>query len=72
MIKEFDRVVLSRNLPHLNLKKGDVGTVVMVHGKEGCEVEFFKLNGETLTVETLTMKDVRPISDSEMLHAREL
>ena len=31
MIHELDTVVLTCNLPALGLKRGDVGTVVLVH-----------------------------------------
>lgn len=52
MIKEHDRVVLTKYLKKENLKAGDVRTVVHVH-KEGkaFEVEFLTLSGDTLAVE---------------------
>lgn len=54
MIQLFDRVVLNQNIPKKKLEKGDVGTVVMIHGeREGYEVKFYMLEGETYAVETL-------------------
>lgn len=71
MIRELDRVVLTRPLPDLNLEAGDVGTVVLVHGAgSGYEVEFVALTGETLGVATLTSDQVRPIRRGEIAHAR--
>ena len=54
MIKKLDNVVLTADLPEFGLAAGDVGTIVMVHGKsEGYEVEFMTLDGETLAVTSL-------------------
>lgn len=61
MINEFDRVVLMGDIPSKKLKKGDIGTIVMIYPKvnltssanSGFEVEFFTLDGKTLAVETL-------------------
>ncbi len=36
MINELDSVILTVDIPYLNLKKGDMGTVVMVHNN--CEL----------------------------------
>jgi hypothetical protein len=38
MINELETAVLTVNLPEHRLKKGDVGTVVLVHGISGYEV----------------------------------
>jgi hypothetical protein len=32
MFKELDTVVLARDIPEYKLRKGDLGTVVFVHG----------------------------------------
>lgn len=61
MIKELDSVVLTSNLPGHGLRKGDVGTVVMLHGAKRYEVEFMALGGETLAVVSLTPVHIRPI-----------
>ncbi len=73
MIKEFDQVILAIDKPELNLKKGDIGTVVMVHdGGKGYEVEFVTLDGQTLSVETLKSNQIREIRKREIAHVREL
>jgi len=53
MIKELDSVVLTVDLPEHGLKKGAVGTVVLVHDSRGYEVEFMTLGGSTLAVVSL-------------------
>lgn len=73
MIKELDSVVLAVDLPDHGLKQGDVGTVVLVHGDQGYEVEFMTLDGESLDVLSLSIKQVRPVgSRREIAHARSL
>ena len=71
MIRELDRVVLTKRLEKLGLEAGDIGTVVLVHAQgAGFEVEFVTLDGETLAVTTLEADDVRPIERNEIAHAR--
>lgn len=73
MIKEHDRVVLRTPIPEDGLEAGDVGTVVHIY-RDGLayEVEFITLNGDTFAVATLEIDHVRPISNREIAHAREL
>ena len=70
MIKELDSIVLTVDLPEHGLKKGDVGTVVLLHGKAGYEVEFMTLSGKTLTVVSLPKEHVRPVGSREIAQAR--
>ena len=70
MIKELDTVVLTADLPDHGLKAGDLGTVVLLHGHAGYEVEFMTLDGETLAVVSLTSRQVRPIGRREIAQAR--
>ncbi len=70
MIKELDSVVLTRDLPEHGLKSGDVGTVVLVHGSDGYEVEFMTLGGDSIAVVSLESAHVRPIAADEVPHAR--
>lgn len=49
----LDVVALTQNLPHLNLFKGQVGTIVEVYEPTVFEVEFVDLQGHTYAVETL-------------------
>ncbi len=73
MIKEFDRVVLVVSIPEKKLMRGDVGTVVMVYNNgAGYEVEFFTLDGNTFSVETLKSMDIRPVKNNELSHVREV
>ena len=70
MMREFDSVVLSCDLPEHGLEHGDVGTVVLVHPGGGYEVEFMALDGETLAVVSLREDQLRPIGRREIAHAR--
>ena len=71
MIHEHDRIVLLNDLTSEGLKRGDVGTVIHVHGEnEAYEVEFLTLGGETVSIATLTAAQVRPIDRHEIAHAR--
>ena len=73
MIKELDPVVLSRDLPELGLKRGDIGAVVHCYKSgEAFEVEFITGEGETVAVVTLSSKDMRLMQDKEILHVRKL
>jgi hypothetical protein len=71
MIAELSRVVLTTDLPEHDLRSGDLGTVVLVHGDgAGYEVEFVTLDGETLTVVTLARDPERPVRYGEIAHMR--
>jgi Domain of unknown function (DUF4926) len=73
MIKEHERVVLTKPLPKEGLEPGDVGTVVHVY-KDGqaYEVEFVTLDGHTAAVATLEASQLRPIGRRDITHTREL
>lgn len=70
MIKELDQIVLTVDLPDHGLCRGDIGTVVMVHGTDGFEVEFVALDGETIALTSLAVGQVRPIGQREIAQAR--
>lgn len=70
MIKELDTVVLTEDLPEHGLKRGDVGTAVLIHAAGGYEVEFMTLDGHTLTVVSLFSDQVRPVGRREIAQAR--
>ena len=73
MIKEHDRVVLTKDVANQALKRGDVGSVVHVYSDgRAYEVEFVTLDGRTAAVVTLEAEQVRPVSPREITHAREL
>jgi hypothetical protein len=70
-IREHDLVVLTADIPAENLKQGDIGTVVLVHGAgAGFELEFATLAGETLAVVTVPADSVRPVGNNEIAHVR--
>ncbi len=70
MLRERDSAVLVCDLSEYGLKRGDVGTIVLVHKSKGYEVEFMTLDGETLTVASLSRDQVRAIRRREIAHAR--
>ena len=70
MIRELDTVVLTEDLPEYSLRQGDIGTVVLLHGDAGYEVEFMTLDGKTSAVISLSSKQVRPIARREITQAR--
>ena len=73
MISEHERVVLAVDLPEYRLKAGDIGVIVMIHGDhEGYELEIFSADGYTLDIITVEADQVRPVSRSEVMHARPL
>lgn len=72
-IDEYERVVLTTNIPAEGLEAGDVGTVVHVYNDgRAYEVEFVTLDGHTAAVVTLEANQVRNVTRREMTHAREL
>ncbi len=73
MIKELQRVALTRSLPEYKLEAGDVGTVVMVYERgKGFTVEFMSLTGKTVALATVDADYVRPLRDRELTNAREM
>ena len=73
MIKELDPIVLTKDLPEAGLQAGDVGWVMMIHdGGAGFEVEFVTLDGETVSIATVTADAVRPVHAKEIAHARKV
>ena len=72
-MNEHDSVVLTRSLPDRGLEAGDMGAIVHVYGdRQAFEVEFVSGDGGTLAMVTLEPGDVRPMAESEILHARRI
>jgi hypothetical protein len=71
MIQEFEQIALVIDAPEYGLIAGDVGTVVDIttDGK-GITVEFFDFVGKTLAIVPLSITDVRPVIENEVMHAR--
>lgn len=73
MIQEHERVVFTVDLPEHHLAAGDVGTIVHIYADGAAyEVEVFTLDGHTLGVVTAEAQQVRPVTQRDVLHAREL
>ncbi len=60
-MKLLDVVILMKDLPALNLRKGQVGTVVEVYESDDFEIEFVDLQGKTYALETLNANDLMQI-----------
>jgi photosystem II stability/assembly factor-like uncharacterized protein len=71
-IKNFDRIILTVDLPKEGLTVGDVGVVVDTYeGGKVFEVEFMTLDGSnTIAVVTLESTQVRAIPERTLMHAR--
>jgi hypothetical protein len=70
-IQEFDRAVLTVDLPDEGFVAGDVGTVVdITTNGDAATLEFFNFAGETVAVVLVDMKQLRPVSTNEVMHAR--
>jgi hypothetical protein len=73
MLRKHETRVLARDLPEFGLKAADVGTVVLVHLRAGCEVELITPGGKTtLVVVPVSMDQLRPIRTRETAHARQI
>ena len=71
MPEEHDRVVLTDDVAHPDLRTGDVGTIVHVHRNgEAFEVEFLTLDGRTAALTTVQSSQVRPVTGADITHAR--
>ena len=72
-IKEHDRVVLTDDIYEKRLKVGDVGAVVHIYpGAEAYVVEFLTLDGYTEAVVHVRASQIRPVSKSDITHARSI
>jgi len=73
MIRELDAVVLAHDINEYGLKEGDIGAVVHCYSDSNAfEVEFVTAEGRTIAVLTLTLNDIRLMSNKEILHVREI
>jgi hypothetical protein len=70
--KTLDTVVLTKDMPELRLKKGDLGAIVQVYEPDGLEVEFVTAAGKTEALATLNRKDVRHVGDTDLIAVRSL
>jgi hypothetical protein len=72
MLDELSTVALTEDLPAHGLRRGDLGTIVLVHAGKGYEVEFLTLDGENIAVASLHLNQVRPVGKREVAQARAL
>lgn len=73
MVREHQRVVLLAPISEHGLEAGDVGTIVHLYAdKKALEVEFIALDGHTTAVATVEVSQVRPVTDRDMTHTREI
>ncbi|MDH5587729.1 MAG: DUF4926 domain-containing protein [Nitrospirota bacterium] len=73
----FSRVILTQDLPDVDLVTGDMGTIVEHHPAthdypEGYEVECFAGNGETIAVVSVPATNLRQATNHDVLHVRRL
>ena len=71
MIREFEPVVFTVDLPRYGLLAGDVGTVADIHPSGNAyEVEVFLADGSTYDVVTVQEGQIRSAAKNEVMHAR--
>lgn len=72
----FREVVLKKDIPAKNLKKGDIATVVEYHpvsnGEDGYSLEVFNALGNTIAVITVEESTIESLTENEVLSVREL
>jgi hypothetical protein len=72
----FDEVVLQTDFPNLQLKKGDVATIVEYHprtdGEDGYTLEVFNVLGDTIAVVTVAASAIAPLTENEVFSVRPL
>jgi hypothetical protein len=68
--QNLDVVVLERDLPAHRLKRGDLGAVVEQVGPGAYMVEFVAGSGRTQALVTLELRDIRAVSDDDLLAVR--
>ena len=68
--RELDIVVLEKDLPANDLKRGDLGAVVEVYEPDAVEVEFVAASGKTKALVTLNVADIRAVGDDDLVSVR--
>ena len=73
MFKEHGHIVLTTDISEEGLKAGDVGTIVNVYPqREAFDVEFLTLDGDTAAIATVLPSQVRPVTNKDITHARNM
>jgi hypothetical protein len=69
-MQTLDVVVLMRDLPAHDLRRGDLGTVVEQYGPDSIGVEFVAASGRTVALVTLRQEDCRSVADDDLVAVR--
>ena len=72
MHKLLDTVALTSDHLDAGLRKGDVGAVVEVLGRDSYEVEFVAASGLTQALVTLAASEFRALGDRDLISVRSL
>jgi hypothetical protein len=74
--KLFEEIVLNKDIPGKNLKKGDIATIVEYHpvidGEDGYSLEIFNALGDTIAVITVPESAIEPLTEHEVFSVRPL
>jgi hypothetical protein len=68
--KALDNVVLDKDLPEHDLRKGDLGVLIHQYEADTFEVEFVAASGETHAMVTLTTGEFRNPTDRDLVCVR--
>jgi hypothetical protein len=71
-MSELETVALTTDLPAHGLKKGDIGAIVEIYGRDAVEVEFVTGSGHTQALITLGIDHIRPVGPKDILAVRQL
>jgi len=69
-MQSLDVVVLTRDLPAHDLRRGDLGTVVEQYRPDSIGVEFVAASGRTLALVTLRPEDFRSVAEDDLVAVR--
>ena len=77
ILKLYQEVALTRDLPEYQLRAGDIATLVdfvphLSGGEEGCLLEVFNAVGESLAVIAVPISTVEVLRPDEILTVRSL
>ena len=70
MVKEHDVVALKGDLPKHRLKRGDIGTAVLVYPDGDMEVKFVTFGGDTIASVHLREEQIRRVGKRELPQSR--
>lgn len=74
--KLFEEIVLNKDIPGKNLKKGDIATIVEYHpvtgGEDGYSLEVFNALGDTIAVITVPESAIESLTEYEVFSVRSL